>query len=118
MKKASKITVLIAAAFISAGVTLHAAGITGEITFTGGVSLDTKSAGTATMVTAWHGFGGVGNPVVVDADGDFLLFVTPGVTTGAFQAPWSFNSGPVPAFWSAGGFTFDLTSSEIVMQGG
>ena len=87
MKKASKITVLIAAALLSVGVTLRAAQITGEITFTGAVNLNTASAGTATAVTGWHGFGGVGNPVVVDASGDFLLFVTPGVTTGIFLCP-------------------------------
>src|ERR1043166_2586625 len=109
MKKASKITVLIVAALISVGATLRAAKISGEITFTGAVNLDSPSAGTAKAVTGWHGFGGVGNPVVVDADGDFLLFCTPGVTTGSFAAPWFFNSGPVPAFWTAGGFTFNLT---------
>ena len=122
MKKASKITVLIAATLLSVGVTLRAAQITGEITFTGSVNLNTASAGTATAVTGWHGFGGVGNPLVVDASGDFAPYVIfyplPGYTTGIFQAPWFFNSGPVPAFWTAGGFTFDLTSSAIISQGG
>ena len=29
-------------------------------------------------------------------------------------APWNFNSG-LTALWSVGGFTFDLTSSSIVL---
>jgi VPDSG-CTERM motif len=93
--------------------------ITGTITFGGSVNLDTASAGTATMVTGWHGFGGVGNPLVVDADGDFLANgVMPGVSTGTFATPWSFNSGPVANFWQVGIFTFNLTASSIFMQGG
>src|SRR5205814_6248121 len=91
--------------------------ITGTITFGGSVNLNTASAGTATAVTGWHGFGGIGNPVVVDADGDFLLFITPGVTTGMFFAPWNFNTIiPIPHFWSAGGFSFQLTTSAIIIQ--
>jgi hypothetical protein len=33
-------------------------------------------------------------------------------------APWSFNSGLHPALWSVGGFTFDLTASNIVTPQG
>ena len=29
--------------------------------------------------------------------------------------PWNFNSGSLPALWSVGGFTFNLTSSSIVL---
>ena len=97
--------------------------ITGTITFGGSVNLDTASAGTATMVTGWHGFGGVGNPLVVDADGDFLANgVMPGVSTATFAVPWTFNSGAVAAFWSVTTttttFTFNLVASSIFMQGG
>jgi hypothetical protein len=92
--------------------------IVGNITFGGAVNLDTASAGTATAVTAWYGFGGVGNPLVVDADGDFLTYVTPGVSSAVFATPWTFNSGPVANFWSVGGFTFNLTVSSIFSQGG
>src|SRR5438093_796997 len=83
---------LLAAALLSIGPTLRADQVSGGVTFTGSVNLNTASAGTATAVTGWHGFGGLGNPVVVDADGDFLLFITPGVTTGIFFAPWNFNT--------------------------
>jgi hypothetical protein len=92
--------------------------ITGTITFGGSVNLNTNSAGTATAVTGWHGFGGVGNPLVVDSDGDFLTYTTPGISGAVFATPWNFNSGPVANFWSVGGFTFNLTASSIFSQGG
>jgi hypothetical protein len=94
----------------------QAAGITGDITFTGTVALDTSSAGTATMVTAWTGLGLGGLPQVQNADGDLGTFAAPGHAV-TFAAPWSFSSGAVPSFWSVDGFTFDLTSSSIVSQG-
>ena len=87
----------------------------GNITFTGSVSLDSGSVNSATMVTAWHGLGAGGLPQVQDADGSFASFVTPGDAT-TFHAPWSFNSGAVPSFWSVDGFTFDLISSSITQQ--
>ncbi len=93
----------------------QAAGVTGDITFTGTVNLDTASAGTATMVTGWHGLSTTptsGLPQVQDAEGDFATFVTPGDGVTFFH-PWSFNSGAILSFWSVDGFTFDLTSSSI-----
>jgi VPDSG-CTERM motif len=91
--------------------------ITGAITFGGSVNMN-GNANTATMVTGWHGFGGVGNPLVIDCDGTFAAEgVVPGVSTGIFAVPWTFNSGAVTAFWTVGGFTFDLTMSSIFSQG-
>ena len=90
--------------------------ITGDITFAGGVQLNTSSAGTATEVLAWTGPGGTGMPVVISDDGSFSG-IAPG-TQVAFTSPWFFNSGAVASLWSVGGFTFDLTSSHIVFQGG
>ena len=90
--------------------------IDGNITFAGGVTLDTASAGTATEVLSWTGPGGTGMPQVISADGSFS-----GVAAGSqatFSAPLQFNSGPVASLWSVDGFTFDLTSSHIVFQGG
>jgi hypothetical protein len=95
----------------------QAAGITGAITFTGTVNLDTTSAGTATMVTGWHGLSTTpisGLPQVQDAAGDFGTFITAGDGV-LFHAPWSFNSGAIPSFWSVDGFTFDLTNSSITL---
>jgi hypothetical protein len=95
----------------------YAAPINGTITFTGTVELDTSSAGTATMVTAWHGNAPGDLPQVEDRSGDFAGFVNAGDGT-TFHAPWSFNSGSIPNFWSVDGFTFDLLTSAITSQGG
>jgi hypothetical protein len=89
--------------------------ISGDITFAGGITLDTSSAGTATEVLSWTGTGGTGLPVVISGDGSFSGVVGNSAT---FASPWHFNSGPVASLWSVGGFTFDLTSSHIVFQGG
>ena len=88
--------------------------ISGNITFVGGVELDTSSAATATEVTAWTGFGGTGGPFVESADGSFSG-IAPG-TSATFSSPWFFNSGAVSGLWSVGGFTFDLTSSHVAYQ--
>ncbi|HTV42189.1 MAG TPA: VPDSG-CTERM sorting domain-containing protein [Candidatus Sulfotelmatobacter sp.] len=89
--------------------------ISGNITFAGGVELNTSSAGTATEVLAWTGTGGSGMPVVISADGSFAGTVG---DTATFTQPWFFNSGTVTPLWSVGGFTFDLTSSHIIFQSG
>jgi hypothetical protein len=94
----------------------EAALITGDITFTGSVALDSASAGTATMVTAWSGLGLGGLPQVQSDDGDFATFVAPGDSV-TFHVPSSFTTGAIPSFWSVDGFTFDLTSSSITTQG-
>jgi hypothetical protein len=104
----------VAAVFL--GQQVQANGITGNITFTDSVTLDTSSAGTATMVTGWHGLAPGDEPRVQGADGDFATFVTPGDGI-TFHAPWSFNSGAISGFWSVDGFTFDLTSSVIPVNG-
>jgi hypothetical protein len=89
--------------------------ISGTITFAGTVTLDTASAGSATQVTGWYGFGGVGNPFVASVGGDFDTYINPG-DAATLTSPWFFNSGALPALWSVGGFTFDLVSSAITNQ--
>lgn len=106
----------VAAAVCGVAGIAQAVPVTGDITFAGGVQLDTASAGTATEVLAWTGPGGTGEPIVISDDGSFSG-IAPG-TEVAFTAPWLFNSGAVAALWSVGGFTFDLTESHIVFQGG
>ena len=110
-----KMAAVAAAACGVAGVA-QATPITGNITFAGGVQLDTSSAGTATEVVNWTGPGGTGLPEVISDDGSFSS-VSPG-TQVTFAAPWLFNSGTVSSLWSVGGFTFSLTSSHVVFQGG
>jgi VPDSG-CTERM motif len=95
---------------------LQAVPLSGNIIFAGTVSLDSASADTATMVTAWHGLGAGGNPQVQGHDGGFNGFVTNGDAT-IFQSPWSFNSGPVSSFWSVDGFLFDLIASAVTHHG-
>ena len=93
--------------------------ISGSIAFSGVVTLNTASAGSATAVTGW-GLAGpplLGLPYVSGADGDF----SPALSNFAvFAAPWFFNIPPGPAmisFWSTTGFTFDLLSSAVIAQG-
>lgn len=91
--------------------------INGTIGFSGTISLDTTSAGTATEVTGWHFAGTAGSPYVSVATGDFSPVL--GMST-TFATPWHFAMpvGPtIPSFWSVGTFTFDLMTSTIVSQG-
>jgi VPDSG-CTERM motif len=106
----------IATVALGLGGIAQAVPISGDITFAGGVSLNTSSAGTATEVLSWTGPGGTGLPVVISDDGSFSG-ITPG-TTAMFASPWFFNSGAVTALFTVGGFTYDLTSSKIAFQGG
>lgn len=118
-KDMKKIILMLVAGFVACGLlTQHAQAtpISGAITFAGGCSMDTGTVNTATMVTAW--LDQMGHmPTVQSRSGDFVPFVAMGATA-TFTAPWTFNSGPHAAFWTVGGFTFDLTSSHIIFQGG
>jgi PEP-CTERM motif len=111
---------LFAATLLSCGLICQQAGaaglINGNITFAGGITLDAVSVGTATMVTGWDGLAPGDEPQVESVDGNFATFVTPGHGL-EFHAPWSFNSGAIPSFWSVDGFTFDLISSAIPTGG-
>lgn len=95
--------------------------INGSITWAGGVSLNTSSAGTASQVTAWHSVAtpDTGKPEVHSVDGNWASFITVGHGTTFFGTPtmpWSFNSGPIMNFWSVDGFTFNLAGSAITSQ--
>ena len=113
--KTIKQTLFAAIALLGAGVTLEAAPITGTITIRGGAHLNTTSVNTATRVTGWLN-GNNAAPTVVSRSGDFTTFVNVGAPV-TMAAPWNFNSGPLPALWSVGGFTFNLTASSIVHAG-
>jgi hypothetical protein len=65
---------------------------------------------TATEVKTWL------TPVVTLDAGAFSS-VPLGTAVNIFS-PWTFNSGPISAFWTVGGFTFNLLGSVIVQQGG
>ena len=84
--------------------------IVGNITIDGGATLDTGVVGTANAVTAWI------SPDVDSRDGNFAAFVAVGAPV-TMTAPWTFDpSGPLAAFWSVGGFTFNLLSSSVDFQ--
>jgi hypothetical protein len=128
MNNTIKRTLFAAAALLGVGVTLYgsyglmasqpqaapmAMPITGSISIKGGAHLNTNSVNTVTKVTGWLN-GNNQPPTVVSRSGSFAS-----VSVGApvtMTAPWNFNSGPLPALWSVGGFTFNLTASSIVMQ--
>jgi hypothetical protein len=128
MDKTSKWTLFAAVALLGAGVTLYgpyglmavqsqpqAAPISGSISIKGGAEISSTSVNTATQVTSWLNGAGA-KPTVVSRSGSFSKYVTAGASV-TMAAPWNFNSGPLPALWSVGGFTFDLTASTITQQG-
>jgi hypothetical protein len=82
--------------------------LTGNITFSGGATLDNDDISLATEVTSWV------SPEVQSRSGSFTSVGVGDTVT--IKAPWSFASGAVPAFWTVGGFTFDLLGSVIVFQ--
>lgn len=99
---------------ICLGFPCRAAQLNGTVSFVGSIELDSNSSGTATAVTGWHFISNLpGGPGVLSASGDFAVLAGARAT---FATPWYFNSGYVPAFWSTGGFTFDLTTSSITDQ--
>jgi protein with PEP-CTERM/exosortase system signal len=85
--------------------------IQGNITFSGGATLDTGNANTAHAVTSFK------NTVVQSVSGDFDTFIND-LDPATFSASWVFDpSTPTSSLWSVGGFTFDLLTSTIVMRG-
>jgi hypothetical protein len=75
--------------------------IQGNITFTGGATLDTGDANTAHAVTSFV------NTIVQSVTGDFDTFINP-LDPATFSASWVFDpSTPTPGLWTVGGFTFD-----------
>lgn len=51
---------------------------------------------------------------VTFASGSFVGFVVPGTTiVSMLTSAWTLNSGSIASFWTAGGFTFNLTSSSF-----
>jgi hypothetical protein len=86
--------------------------ILGNITFSGGATLDTGNANTAHAVTSFK------NTVVQSVSGDFDTFIND-LDPATFSASWVFDpSTPTSSLWSVGGFTFDLLTSTVVMRGG
>jgi hypothetical protein len=113
MKNITKIVSAAVAAFALAQ-SIQAATINGAIGFGGNVTWDTSSAATATEVTSF-----IGTQVLSDS-GTFASFITPIAPALFTSSTWMLNdpSTSIPNFWQAGGFTFQLNSSSIIIQGG
>ena len=89
--------------------------IVGSIDFGGVVTFDTMSLASVKEVMQWN------SSFVLQDSGDFTS-VSPG--SHSTMAPqWIFNSGTpstpsagpsTPALWSVGGFTFDLSTSNVL----
>lgn len=101
----------VAAVILALAQSLQAVPVTGNIGFTGRVTFDTSSAGTATEVVSWV------NPTVNGTSGSFTT-VADGTSVN-FSSPWFFlTTSAINSFWSVGGFTFQLLSSSITAHGG
>ncbi len=86
-----------------------AAPVTGAIYISGKVLLDNTNLNLATVALEWTN-------TVAGATGTFASAANDPVVFS--PNAWSFNSGPVSNFWSAGGLTYDLASSTVYNDGG
>ncbi len=90
--------------------------ITGDIDFAGQAFFNTTSLATATRVMNFRANEAAANntAVVTSATGSFSTIAA---GTLATMNPYTFNpSTPVTPLWTVGGFSFNLTSSTIVLQ--
>ena len=118
MNKMIKFAGVVAVAFALTQ-TLQAVPITGAIGFTGAVTYDTSSAGTASQVTSWVA------PTEINLSSGSFVGLNGTIAVFA-SAVWNFG-GPSPGtgvgmpinnFWQASGFSFNLLSSYVLAQGG
>jgi hypothetical protein len=123
MKNLSKtILVVLATGVLSCGLFCQQAQavlITGDINFSGNVTYNTRSLGTATQVTTWN------SSFVVGTSGDFSTANggVPNFTAVTMHAPYVFNpSTAYSPMWSltyngsADSYSFNLFGSTIVTQ--
>ena len=109
MKKNKLITVAgVIAIAVTLTQTIRAVPITGSIGFSGAAQLDSTSVQNATETLSWV------NTVVNGTSGTFT--VVPTDAPVMLASPWFFNQGLLNGFWSVGGFTFNLISSQIYSQ--
>ncbi len=115
MKRIKTLLAVAAATAFTLG-SAFAAQITGDIDFAGQAFFDTNSLATATQVTNFRSSDGTNNSAdVTQANGDFSAIATG--TKASFPNAYTFNpSSPTSPLWTVGGFTFNLTSSTVVLQ--
>jgi VPDSG-CTERM motif len=100
-------TIATTLAVLALASTVHAAKITGVISFDGQATINGANNGISAFTGVTSG---------IPITGSFSS-VAPN-TPVTIAVPWLFNSGPIANFWSVGGFTFDLSSSSILFQSG
>jgi hypothetical protein len=109
----TKLLTLLLAGCVTLGCSIHQATATminGAITFAGGAIFDTTSLATATRVNTFQ------DVTVMSRDGDFAGLVGVGDSVTMAQ-PWIFSpSTATPGLWSVDGFSYDLTSSTVILQ--
>lgn len=117
-----KLTKTVLAVLATAALTLSSAQavqITGDIDFAGQAFFNTNSLATATQVTNFKTMAGFGlnhSAVVTDATGSFATTVVMG-DIASFPSLYQFNpSAPATPLWTVGGFTFNLVSSNVLLQ--
>jgi hypothetical protein len=84
--------------------------ITGDIDLSGTVQLDSMNVNMATSVQTWNANN------VLSGTGTFTNLAS-GSPVNFSPSIWTFNSGPITNFWSAGGFHLDLKFSSIEIDG-
>jgi len=98
---------------LALGSAAHAAVITGklDITSLNGVTLNTTSLATATNAK----FDQTPYQAVSSSTGSFAAIGVANSTVTMTGTTWNFTTAvPINSFWSVGGFTFNLASSNVV----
>jgi hypothetical protein len=104
----SLLLALLTAAVGFAAQQANAVQITGDVQFTGSADLNNDALISATAVDAY-------TDVTVSSRSGDLTALAIGTPVSMF-APWSFNSGPIANFWTAGSFHLNLATSAVVQQ--
>jgi hypothetical protein len=114
----TSITQILAALLIcvAAGSLAKANSIDGTLVFSGGATINSSTADSATGVDAWQ----LMPTTLVSEDGTFSSLGSP-LPDATILAPWTFGTPVSPTTFSdfimIGSFGFDLTSSWIASQG-
>ncbi len=114
-------TKTILAVLATAALTLGAAQavqITGDIDFTGQAFFNTNSLATASQVVNFKTMAGGPDhsALVTGVSGSFATTISEG-DIASFPSLYQFNpSAPATPLWTVGGFTFNLTSSTVLLQ--
>jgi hypothetical protein len=95
----------------------QAAHINGRLDIAGSAMFDSSALQNVTQVVQWRDiFGNLGFSSVAGVTGSYVGIVSLGDQV-TMATPWIFTpSTATPGLWSVDGFTFDLTSSTVVMQ--